>query len=160
MTIHPIRYAAVVAAGLLSLPIGALGESPSATTPNAASPSGPAGAAAARVETRIKELHTQIGVTQAEAAQWDRFAQVMRDNASDMDRILSERAQGFPSMNALQDMQSYQQVAEAHAQHLQKLVAAFQSLYEALSPEQKQKADQAFHAHSASRSQAGPNGQR
>ena len=160
MAIHPIRYAAVVAAGLLSLPTGALGESPSASTPNAASPSGPAGAAAARVETRIKELHTQIGVTQAEAAQWDRFAQVMRDNASEMDRILSERAQEFPSMNALQDMQSYQQVAEAHAQHLQKLVAAFQSLYEALSPEQKQKADQAFHAHSASRNKAGPNGQR
>ena len=108
-----------------------------------------------RVETRIKELHTQIGVTQAEAA-----AQVMRDNASDMDRILSKRAQEFPSMNALQDMQSYQQVAEAHAQHLQKLVPAFQSLYEALSPEQKQKADQAFRARSASRTQGGSSGQR
>jgi hypothetical protein len=57
-------------------------------------------------------------------------------------------------------MQSYQQVAEAHAQHLQKLVAAFQSLYEALSPEQKQKADQAFRARSASRGQTGSSGQR
>src|SRR5215469_3861991 len=159
MPIHPIRYAAVVAAGLLSLPAGALAQSPGASTPNAASPSGSAGAAAARVETRIKDLHTQIGVTQAEAAQWDKFAQVMRDNARDMDRIQSERAQQFPSMNAVQNMQSYQQIAEAHAQHLQKLVPAFQSLYEALSPEQKQKADQAF-TRSASRTQAGSSGQR
>jgi hypothetical protein len=88
-----------------------------------------AGAAAARVETRIKELHAHIGVTQVEAARWDKFDQVMRDNASDMDRILSEWAQRFPSMNALQDMQSYQQVAEAHAQHLQKLVAVFQQQF-------------------------------
>jgi hypothetical protein len=160
MPIHPIRYAAVVAIALLSLPAGALGQSPSASTPNAASPSGSADAAAARVETRIKELHTQIGVTQAEAAQWDKFTQVMRDNARDMDRIQSERAQQFPSMNAVQNMQSYQQIAEAHAQHLQKLVPAFQSLYEALSPEQKQKADQTFRARSASRPQAGSNGQR
>jgi hypothetical protein len=160
MSIHPIRYAAVVAAGLLSLPAGSWAQSPSASPPSAASPSGPTGATAARVEARIKELHTQIGITQAEAAQWDQFAQVMRDNARDMDRVLSERAQQFPSMNAIQDMQSYQKVADAHAQHLQKLVPAFENLYAALSPEQKQKADQAFHARSASRTQAGSSGQR
>ena len=135
MSIRLIRYAAIVAAGLLPLSAGGLAQSLSASTPSAASPSGATDAAAARVETRIKELHAQIGITQAQAAQWDRFAQVMRDNARDMDRILSERAQQFPSMNAVQDMQSYEQVAEAHAQHLQKLVPAFQSLYEALSPE-------------------------
>ena len=160
MPIPQIRYAAVIAAGLLSLPAGALAQSPSASTPNAGSPFGPTGATAARVETRIKELHTQIGVTQAETAQWDRFAQLMRDNARDMDRILSERALQFPSMNAVQDMQSYQQVDEAHAQHLRKLVPAFQSLYEALSPEQQQKADQAFRTRSASRTQTGSSVQR
>jgi len=38
-------------------------------------------------------------------------------------------------MNALQNMQSYEQIAEEHAQHLQKLVPAFQ---------QKQLTDQVF----------------
>ena len=62
-------------------------------------------------------------------------------------------------MNAVQNIQSYQQIAEAHAQHLQKLVRVFQSLYEALSPEQKQNSDQTF-TRSASRTQAGSSGQR
>jgi hypothetical protein len=39
-------------------------------------------------------------------------------------------------MNAMQNMQSYEQIAEAHAQHLQKLVPAFDALYNAM-PEQQ-----------------------
>ena len=41
-----------------------------------------------------------------------------------------QRAQQFPSMNAVQDMQSYEEIAATHVQHLQKLIPAFQSLYE------------------------------
>lgn len=145
MSIRSIRYAFLVTL-LLSLPVAAMAQSPSTSTAGAAAQSRPPGAAAARVEARIKQLHTQLGITQAQSAQWDQFAQVMRDNARDMDRILSERSQQFPSMSAVQDMQSYQHVAEAHVQHLQKLVPAFASLYDSLTPEQKKRADQAFRA--------------
>jgi periplasmic protein CpxP/Spy len=56
-------------------------------------------------------------------------------------------------MTALQNMQSYEQIADAHAQHLQKLVSAFQNLYEAMPDEREQVADQVFHANAEQRAQ-------
>jgi periplasmic protein CpxP/Spy len=82
-----------------------------------------------RVENRIKQLHAQLHITPAEQPQWDQFAQVMRGNARDMDQAFMQRAQQYPTMNAMQNMQSYEQMAEAHVQHLQKLVPAFDNLY-------------------------------
>ena len=114
-----------------------------------------------RVERRINELHAQLRITPAEQQQWDQFANVMRDNARDVDQLFIQRAQQLASMTALQNMQSYEQLAEAHAQHLQKLVAAFQNLYEAMPDQQKQLADQVFHANAeqhAQQSRRGRNG--
>ena len=68
-----------------------------------------------RVEGRIKELHAQLRITPAEEPQWNEFAQVMRENAHDMDQAFLQRAQQFPTMNAVQNMQSYEQIAEEHA---------------------------------------------
>jgi periplasmic protein CpxP/Spy len=99
-----------------------------------------------RVEQRIKELYSQLRITPAERPQWDQFAQVMRDNAHDMDEAWLQRVGHVQSMNAVQNMQSYEQVAEQHAQHVQKLVPAFQSLYNAMPDQQKQLADQVFRA--------------
>ncbi len=70
----------------------------------------------------------------------------MRENARDMDQAVVERAREYPSMTAVQNMQSYEQIAEAHAQQLKKLVPAFQNLYNAMSDQQKQAADAVFRA--------------
>ena len=150
--IRSVTYVALAVA-VLSMPAVALAQSAPASAPTAAAPAN--NAVAARVEARIKQLHSQLGITQAQEPQWDKFAQTMRDNARDMDQVLAQRTQQFPSMNAVQDMQSYEQVAEAHVQHLQKLVPAFQTLYDSMSPEQKQKADQVFRARSQTHAQAG-----
>jgi hypothetical protein len=99
-----------------------------------------------RVENHIKELHAQLHITPAEQPQWDQFAQVMRENARDMDQAFMQRAQQYPTMNAMQNMQSYQQMAEAHVQHLQKLVPAFDNLYNAMPEQQKKLMDQVFRA--------------
>jgi hypothetical protein len=64
-----------------------------------------------RVEQRIKELYSQLQITPAERPQWDQFAQVMRDNARDMDRVHDQRTEQVRSMTALQNMQSYEQRA-------------------------------------------------
>ena len=45
-----------------------------------------------RVEARIKELHAQLRITPAEEPQWNEFAQVMRENARDMDQAFMQRA--------------------------------------------------------------------
>jgi len=145
-------------AALLSAPVAALAQS--AQTPGAApsapaaeaGKAAPAGGAAARVEQRIKELRAQLKITPPEETQWRQFAQTMRDNAREMDQALMQRAEQFPNMNAVQDMEPYEKIAEAHLRRLEKLIPAFQNLYAAMSPEQKSRADEVFRAN---RSQTG-----
>jgi hypothetical protein len=95
-------------------------------------------------EQRIADLHTRLHITAAEQSQWDQFAQVMRDNAKDLDQAYQQRATSFDKMNAIDNMQSYAQIEQTRAQDLQKLVPAFQALYTSLSDQQKQQADQLF----------------
>jgi hypothetical protein len=163
--IPPNRLAAVAVSALLALPGAALAQSsqsPGAQgTPPAASSSPMAGHpvpgknAEERVEQRIKELHAQLRITPAEEPQWKQFADVMRQNARDMDQAFMQRAQQFETMNAVQNMQSYEQLAEAHAQHLQKLVPAFETVYDAMSDQQKQTADQVFRENAEQHAQRG-----
>jgi periplasmic protein CpxP/Spy len=175
--IYSNQLAPAALAALLSLPAAALAQSSQVATP---APQGAAPPAAAsspmaghpvagknaqeRVEHRINELHAQLRITPAERQQWDQFAETMRENARDMDQVFMQRAQQFPSMNALQNMQSYEQLAEAHARHLQKLVPAFENLYNAMPDQQKRLADQVFranaeqHQQSAIQSHHGRNG--
>ena len=171
----PIRssYLATAAvAALLALPGVALAQSASApahvTPPPATSASplatqpAPGATAEQRVETHIKRLYAQLRITPAEQPQWDQFAQVMRENARDMDQAFTQRAQQYPTMNAVQNMQSYQQIAEDHAQHVQKLVPAFDNLYNAMPAQQRLLADQVFRANAETnqqrRVQTGQNG--
>jgi protein CpxP len=95
-------------------------------------------------EQRITELHARLHITSAEQSQWDQFAQVMRDNAKDVDQAYQQRAAQFQSMNAVENMQSYAQIEQTRAQDMQKLVPAFQTLYASLSDQQKQQADRMF----------------
>jgi hypothetical protein len=99
-----------------------------------------------RVEGRIKELHAQLHITPAEEPQWNEFAQVMRENARDMDQAFMQRAQQYSTMNAVQNMQSYEQISEQHAQLVQKLIPAFQKLYDGMPDQQKRLTDQVFRA--------------
>ena len=116
------RLAPVAVIALLSLPAAALAQSSQSTAVQSATP--PAAAASPmaghpvqgknaeeRVERRIKELHTQLRITPAEEPQWNQFAQVMRENARDMDEAFMQRAQHYPTLNAVQNMQSYEQIA-------------------------------------------------
>lgn len=170
------RLAPAALAALVCLPAVALAQSaqapavPQGAAPPAATASPMAGHPMAgknaeeRVEHRISELHAQLRITPAERQQWDQFAEVMRENARDMDQAFTQRAEQFQSMNALQSMQSYEQIAEAHARHLQNLVPAFQNLYDAMPDPQKRLADQVFrtnaeqHQQSAIQSHRGRNG--
>ena len=97
-----------------------------------------------KIEQRIAELHAKLQITPAESAQWEQFAQVMRDNARSIDEAFDHRLQALPGMTAPENMQSYAAVATEHAQETQKLVPAFQALYETMSDSQKRRADQVF----------------
>jgi periplasmic protein CpxP/Spy len=169
-TIRSGYLASAAVAALLIVPGAAFAQStapaPVAPPAGASSPLAPAPApgnsAEQRVETHIKQLHAQLRITPAEQPQWEQFAQVMRENARDMDQAFMQRAQQYPTMTAMQNMQSYEQIADAHAQHLQKLVPAFANLYNAMPEQQKRLADQVFRSnaesHSQKRMQTGRNG--
>jgi ERCC4-related helicase len=96
-----------------------------------------------RVEARIKSLHDRLKITGAEEPQWNGVAQAMRDNAGQMQQAMQQRQQSR-SMSAVDDLKAYQAIAEAHAQGLQKLIPAFQTLYDSLSDAQKKQADALF----------------
>lgn len=96
------------------------------------------------IETRIKQLHDQLKITPAQEQQWGAVAQAMRDDAKDMQTAIEKRRQNRNKMNAVDDLRSYQEVAETHVQGLQKLIPAFQALYDSMSDDQKKNADAVF----------------
>ncbi|MBN9562765.1 MAG: Spy/CpxP family protein refolding chaperone [Alphaproteobacteria bacterium] len=158
MTPFQLSRSALLAAAL-ALPVGAWaqGTAPAnpadtggtsathQTTPMA--DAGKAGRHEDRVEKRITNLHARLKITPAQEQQWNQFAQVMRDNAKQMDQDYQQRSQRVQEMSALDNMQSYAKLAEAHAQDVQKLVPAFEALYNSMSAEQKHTADQVFRSY-------------
>jgi len=98
-----------------------------------------------RVEQRIAALRSKLEITPEETPAFDEFAGVMRDNAAHMETLLQQRRATLASATAVDDMKSYQSMAQAHVDDLNRLVPAFAKLYDTLSPEQKKLADQSFH---------------
>jgi hypothetical protein len=134
-------------AALLSLPIAALAQTTPAppkqtTQSDTKQPAAPA--KPDRVERRIADLYARLQITPPEQPLWDKFAQVMRDNAQHMRQTADDRAAKIKTMNASENMMSYAQIAMLHAQDVQNLASAFQPLYAALSPDQQQLADAMF----------------
>ncbi len=117
---------------------------PAAITTPAPAPSAHAARHNAYVERRIAVLRSRLKITPAQTQAFEQFAQVMRDNASHMDALMAERQQKVSTMSAVDALKSYQAVAQQHLDDMQTLVPAFQTLYDALSPEQKTLADRDF----------------
>jgi len=97
------------------------------------------------VEQRITNLHAALKITPAEEAQWNGVAQAMRENAAAMDKLVAtDRTTPPQNMTAVQDLQNYQQFAQAHVDGLKNLTSAFSTLYNAMPDAQKKVADQVF----------------
>jgi hypothetical protein len=141
---RPARPRGVLAATALfgALILAAPGQ---AQTPSAApSPAPAAQPGGDPVETRITQLHDQLKITSAQETKWKAVAQVMRDNARSMDALMKKRSQAAAPMSAVDDLKSYREFTEAHAKGLQKLITAFEALYNAMPAAQKKNADQVF----------------
>src|SRR6266446_491464 len=89
-----------------------------------------------RVEARIKELHAKLHITQAQEGLWTNVTQVMRDNAQTMDALAKARAANAKTMTAVDDLQAYSDIAEAHAAGLKKFVPVFEAFYASMSDAQ------------------------
>ncbi len=97
-----------------------------------------------RVDNHIKELHAQLKITAAEESQWDVVAQTMRDNARELDEVMDKRESTAEGATAIDNLNSYADVAQAHADGVRKLAKAFSGLYSSMSVEQRKQADEQF----------------
>jgi hypothetical protein len=95
----------------------------------------------ARVEARLKEFHTKLHITPAQEGLWQQVTAVMRDNARTLDAIIAAQAAQARTTTAIDDLRAYSAFADAHAEGLKALLAAFEPLYASLSATQKQQAD-------------------
>ena len=98
----------------------------------------------AAVEKHIGQLHATLKITPAQEAQWNEVAATMRENAKEMDRVIDKRAANAATATAIDDLKAYEEIAQAHANGVKKLAAAFSGLYSAMSDDQKKAADEAF----------------
>jgi hypothetical protein len=100
------------------------------------------------IEGRIAFLHTELKITPAQQAQWDRVAAAMRDNNQDMHKAFeSMRANRGATQNAVQRLETRAQFATLRTQADQRFLEAFKPLYTSLSDDQKQTADELFAHH-------------
>jgi periplasmic protein CpxP/Spy len=135
-----IMSAGAVVAMLIAVPPVLLAQPappPPQTTTNPPSPQSEA-------DKRIQDLRAQLHITEAQLPQWNAFAQAMRTNATSTDTLFRQRAGAAASMNALDNMKSYAQVARTYADNTQALATAFEGLYDVLTPQQKQTVDTLF----------------
>lgn len=113
-------------------------------SPEAMPAPAPESAGNSSVEARIKDLHKRLKITDAQKAQWDALAQVMRENAQAMADLQKQRASDASTMNAVDVVKSYSEVIQAHADGMKKFIPAFEALYNSLSDAQKKIADSMF----------------
>jgi protein CpxP len=96
------------------------------------------------VEKHITELHASLRITKAEESQWNEVAETMRENVKNLDRAIDKRDANVASATAIDDLNSYADIAQAHANGVKKLANAFSGLYAVMSDDQKKEADEVF----------------
>ena len=139
-------FAGAAAIAALLLAAAANGQTPS---PPAAPQPALSAAAKAAVEERIGQLQARLSITPEQMPQWSAFAAAMRDNAAATEALFTRRAATVATMNAVENMRSYAEIARAYADNTERLATAFDTLYASLSDTQKQAADALFHEQAA-----------
>jgi Spy/CpxP family protein refolding chaperone len=130
---------------ILACAFAANGVFAQASAPAAASSAAsPAAKHEARIEDRISYLHKQLKITPAQEDQWKTFADAMRDDGETMGQLYEQRIKNASTQSAIDNMQDYANLTQAHADGIKKILAAFQPLYNSFTPEQKKLADDTF----------------
>ncbi len=94
-----------------------------------------------KAEKQISEMHAKLKITAAQDPQWEAFVKAQRDSAEEMSDLIAKRDATAATTNAVDDFKAYAKIAQAHADGLKKVIPAFETLYSALSDEQKKIAD-------------------
>ena len=83
---------------------------------------------------RIDDMHAKLRITSAQEEQWGKVAEIMRQNAAEMEALVADRS---TAAGAIDQLRRYEKLAEAHLDGLKKFVSEFASLYASLSGDQR-----------------------
>lgn len=114
---------------------------------SAASRTGPAQSDSAdrrameRVEAHIRDLHARLAITPAQEQQWAAFAGAMRQNAQAMERSHHDQTASSTGLPAIDALRSYAALSRLHADNVERLLPAFEALYQAMTADQRVSAD-------------------
>ena len=97
-----------------------------------------------RAEKRAKDMHAKLKITPAQEEMWGKVSQAMRDNAKSLDNLSQAHVEHAKGMSAVDNLKSYGELADAHADGVRKLMPAFSALYASMSDRQKREADALF----------------
>ena len=95
-------------------------------------------------EGKLAFLKSWLGITEAQSGPWNTFADVVRAQAKSLAESQQKRmpASGQPELSLPQWVDLHLETMEEHLAAMKKIKPAFDALYQALTPEQRQKADQ------------------
>jgi LTXXQ motif family protein len=95
-------------------------------------------------EGKLAFLKSWLSITEAQSGPWNTFADVVRAQAKSMAEAHQKRmpTPGQPESTLPQWVDLHLQMMEEHLAAMKKIKPALDALYQALTPEQRQKADQ------------------
>ena len=96
------------------------------------------------VEQRIASLKTALKITPDQESKWKDVATAMRDNATAMDKLVQEKKPMMATMTAVEDLKTYEDFTKAHLDGMKNLRSSFETLYKAMTDDQKKNADTVF----------------
>lgn len=96
------------------------------------------------VDDRVKQLHAELKITPAEEDKWAKVADVMRNNAKTIDDLIQLRHDNAQQQTAVENLQSWNEIAQANAEGSKAMLDAFSALYADMPDPQKKLADAAF----------------
>ena len=97
-----------------------------------------------RTEAHIKDLQAKLKITPAQEDLWKKVTEVMRDNAKTMEGLHQTRIEKAQTMTTVEDLKSYSEITQAHADGLKNFIPVFEALYAGMSDDQKKDADTLF----------------
>ena len=97
-----------------------------------------------RTEAYIKDLQSNLKITPAQEDLWKKVTDVMRDNAKKMEALHQTRIEKAKTMTTVEDLKSYSEITQAHADGLKNFIPVFEALYASMSDDQKKDADTLF----------------
>jgi Spy/CpxP family protein refolding chaperone len=146
----------LLAGAALAIALAVTGTVATGLAQNAApTPSSPSGAPAhhthapgGHIDGRIAFLKAELKITDAQQPQFDKLAGVMRENSESMRQAFdSLRANRDAPSNAVQRLETRARLAALQSQASQRYLDAFKPLYDSLSDDQKQTADELIGHH-------------